>query len=210
MIRNRYTAAITDKPWWLAGGIPVAACVAAYQPAAAPSLAGSYVNLVSPGLYNAAPGTAPDWDAVNGWKFTGASSHYLVTGITPANTWTAIARMSNITTGDTWAFGSYTANGFGIQPRNALNKTIYYNNTNITINVSRTSGVWAISYTACYYNGVYEGSTNGNASTAEFWIGDISGIYRRNLTGYMQALAIYNTKLSDSQVASLTTAMNAL
>ena len=64
-------------PWYLAGGIAKANCIAAYQPKGAASLAASYVNLVTPGTYDAAPGTAPTFDSALGWTFDG-TSQYLV------------------------------------------------------------------------------------------------------------------------------------
>jgi len=65
---------------WLAGGIPRTACVAAYEPICAVSLADSYINRANPGTYNATPGTAPTWAESTGWTFNG-SSQYLTTGI---------------------------------------------------------------------------------------------------------------------------------
>lgn len=65
--------------WYLAGGVTP---IAAYQPKGSSSLAASYINLISPGTFDAAPGVAPTWDAVNGWTFNG-STQYLTTGIIP-------------------------------------------------------------------------------------------------------------------------------
>ena len=60
-------------PWYLAGGISAANCLAAYQPKGAASLAASYSNLANPGTYNAAPGVAPTFDASTGWTFNGST-----------------------------------------------------------------------------------------------------------------------------------------
>lgn len=64
--------------WWEAGG--ATNCVAAYQPKGAASLAASYVNLANPGVFDAAPGVAPTWDAATGWSFNG-STQYLRSGV---------------------------------------------------------------------------------------------------------------------------------
>lgn len=83
-------------PWYLAGGVAKATCLAAYQAIGAASLAESYVNLANPGTYNLSGGVAPTWAAETGWTFDG-SSQYKLTGITPAagaaQTMSMIARL---------------------------------------------------------------------------------------------------------------------
>jgi len=100
--------------WWnLFGAIPNANVVAAYQPKDAANLAASYVNLVTPGTYDAAPGTAPTWDATSGWIFNG-STQYLTTGITPVidQSYSAIVRFTDATGGPgDWIFGALDSIG---------------------------------------------------------------------------------------------------
>lgn len=77
-------------PWYLKGGIEADECVFAYAPDEADDLADSYINLVNPGTYDAAPGDAPTWGAGTGWTFDGASD-YLTTGAIPvAQVWTVL------------------------------------------------------------------------------------------------------------------------
>lgn len=86
-VRVRAPAAAA-LPWYLAGGIPAANCIAAYQAKGAVSLATSYVNLANPGTYDLTLGTAPVWDATNGWQFNGSTGkRYLITGLTHASGW---------------------------------------------------------------------------------------------------------------------------
>ena len=100
--------------WYLAGGI--ATCVAAYAAKNAASLAASYINLPNPGTYNAAPGTAPDWDAVLGWKCP--TSRILTTGIIPASNWSLFAKYSDIGDSDRYVAGEFAANAdFAMSPR---------------------------------------------------------------------------------------------
>ncbi len=94
MIKSKYTSAITDNPWWLAGGIAPANCVVAYQPKGASSLSASYINLATPGLNDVVVGTEPAWDSVNGWKGDGSTT-YLYSPVTPVSTWTVAFRFSN-------------------------------------------------------------------------------------------------------------------
>jgi hypothetical protein len=79
-------AAAAAVPWWLAGGVAAANAIAVYQPKGAADLAASYVNLANPGTYDAAPGTAPTFDAATGWTFNG-STQYLTTGVTNGAAW---------------------------------------------------------------------------------------------------------------------------
>lgn len=75
-------------PWYLIGGISEGDCVFAYAPDEAADLAASYVNLVNPGTYDAAPGDAPTLDG--GWDFDGVSQ-YLVTNAVPVRQqWTVL------------------------------------------------------------------------------------------------------------------------
>ena len=203
--------------WWLAGGISAANCVAAYQAKGAASYAASKVNLANPGTYNAADGEAyPTWDDTNGWKFVSASQQYLKTGITPNNmNWSAIIRLSNVPVGDQWAFGYYTTQGFGLEPRfkpSAIISTCYYNGGLVYSYADRESGIWAIAKNQGYYNGSPDGTTwsQSTHTAGEVWIGDVSGIYRRYFGGYIQAFALYNATITAEQVSALTTAINAL
>jgi len=198
--------------WWDLNGT-ITSCVAAYQPKGAASYAASKVNLANSGTYDAGNGTNyPTWDDTNGWKFLASSSQYLTTGITPTSSWSAILRISDMTTKlDMWAFGNYASSGWGIQPQNGY-QTIYYNGSARSIPRNVTSGVFALAGAQGYYNGSADGTaTTGNAApNAAIFIGDVSGEYRRYLTGYVQAFAIYNATLTSTQIGNLTTAMNAL
>lgn len=204
---------IWTAPWYLSGYIYPNNCIAAYQPKGAASLADSYKNIANPGVYDAAPGTAPTWSATAGWIFAAASSQYLTNGITPTNTWSVLVRCSDQQNGgDTWVFGNYNATGWGIQPL-YLASTRYYNGTTVTVGGGdRVNGVWGLVGAQGYFNGLAEGAaTAGNASLgAAMFIGDISGAYRRYFTGYIQSMAIYNVTLTAAQVWAVSYAMNVL
>ena len=188
-------------------------CIAAYQPKGAADLAASYVNLANPGTYNAAPGSAPGWDAVNGWKPNG-SSHYLTTGITPANTWSVLVRVSNLSypAGVTGIFGfGRGANRFYLTN---INGTFYWGNSGVyTAVISDTSAVFGFSNRDPYKNGIDLGTITNDGTTNEpiylmaiYYDG--SPAFYSNY--YQQAFAIYDTALSAPQMAAVTTAMNLL
>lgn len=215
----------TANQWWLSGGISAANCVAAYQPKGAASYAASKTNLANPGTYDATDGTAyPTWDATNGWKSNG--TQYLRTGIFPTNDYSAIVRFSNVTSSDGVfvLFGSQNVTSldrFLIMPKFTSNAGVRYGfGTGVNVTPSLTSGVLAIAKQAGYRNGSSD-ATLGTISTfmpkilifqynQDTTTGEYLGNNGNGLAAYIQAFAIYSTTISASQVAALTTAMNAI
>lgn len=214
-----------NKKWWLAGGIPASACVAAYQPKGASGLAESYTNLANPGVYNCtAPTAAPTWDVVNGWKFNG-TTQYLDSGVIPPinQTWSGIVRWSNIATNSAFLtiFGaeSATNTGFIIAFRtlDTPDRYYYYNGGLLNAGLLRTValGVSAVSGNRGFFNGVAETGvipTTAAVNTSSIFIGCLnsSGSPYIEGTQYIQAVAFFSTVLTDYQIAELTRAMNAL
>lgn len=137
--------------WWLAGGISASDVAGAWAAKGAASLAASYLRLAGDqGNANVDPavvgGVAPTWDAVNGWFFSGILP-YLLTGITPANGWSAIVKFSDVTNGGA-AFGGIGvgSSSFGIRP-NRNGAVVQYWQGEVANNVSGplVSGTAAIS-----------------------------------------------------------------
>jgi hypothetical protein len=196
-VRRRVDASL----WFNLPGI-----VAAYQPIAAPDHIAARQNMGAGllGKYTATPGVAPTWSPVTGWGFLAANGSYLTTKITPGSTWSAMIRLNGVVQGDTWAFGSYTSGGWGLQPWTTIetNSTMYYYGTSSTVVAARNAGVWSLIGNQGYFNGIKDGSPVINSVTqAEVWIGDISGLYRRNLTGNVLSFAIYARTLTATEVA---------
>ena len=199
--------------WWLAGGINPANCVAAYQAKGVADLATSYINLANPGTYNAVVGSAPTWNAYDGWVFGGAS--YLRTGITGAtNVLTSIIRFSNAKVG-TRIFGT---NVYGKQHTLSPN---YYTVIRMWIGNSENSyaqptasGIVCINAMKLYIDGIYKINLVGSTGiTLDFYIGaahEISDPPIYYFTGNIQALAIYNQGMSSDTCVALTAAMAAL
>lgn len=209
-------------PWYLSGGIPAAACVAAYQPKGAASLAASYVNLANPGTNDAAPGVAPTFAAATGWTFNGSSQH-LKTGVIPdSSAWSGIVRFSNSTSaGDRFLFGSIKNDAapkgrFCISPDNGSGN-VYYgmsDSLNLFVPPAITEGVLAITGNTAYRNGASDGSiATASHPAQEIYIG-VSNVNGGILYGYrackIQAIAFYNTTITPEQVAAVSAAMAAL
>lgn len=203
-------------PWYLAGGISAANCVAAYQPKGAASLAASYVNLVSPGTYDAAPGVAPTWAAGTGWTFNG-SSQYLATGVIPVGTtWSAFIQFSNRTSGgNRWLFGVLGgALAFGVVPALFSGFIQYYNGNSVLGSAAVASGNLGVAGLVGYLNGTSSGSiTSGSPTyTQGVFIGALNsaGTPQSYIACNVQAVAIFNSTLTPAQVAILAVAMAAL
>lgn len=205
-----------NAAWWLSGGISAANCSAAYASKGAASLAASYINLNNPGTNNAAPGTAPTWDATNGWIFNG-SSQYLTTGSIPAAGWSIVARFSNLTNSGYLAGSSILSNSvnFLLIPRSG-GDVWGYGGGILSWASGTTTGVIAMAADKGYTGGTQRVTGIGT------WSGTGIAIFigSRNYNGSfdastaaavkIQALSIYNSTLTAGQVSAVTTAMNLL
>lgn len=214
MIKAKYSAAITDKPWWLAGGIPRDACVAAYQPIGAASLAASYINLADPGTYTCSVNyTAPTLSSTNGWVFSGQGN--LSTTIIWINSqkWSALMRFNGAANSSQYMFGYWSGSAaiFGINPYTSTS-TSYYNGGTLTIATGGISeGVLGIAGNSAYRNGIRETGNIGSPSGTNTNPIIIAGGYFDNKRVInIQAFVVYNSTLTADQVVSLTNAMNAL
>lgn len=221
-LRNVYGhgIAVGAVPWYLAGGVPLANCVAAYQPKGAANLAASYINLANPGTYDCtAPVAAPTFNASTGWSFASASSQYLVTGVIPAlnQTWSLLIRFSawNYLNNEMLA-GCVSSPGFGFYstgaPITAMNGT---QANAVTAGARGAAGVVGFRGKATYLDGVAGTdipTANGPAATEDIYIGAFNnagspGFY---LNGNILAIAVYNTTITEAQLLAITTAMAAL
>jgi len=196
-------------PWYLSGGVPLANCIAAYQPEGADSLVDSYVNLANPGTNNATPGNAPAWSAINGWIFDTNLSKYLDTGIIPVTGMSAIVKFSNVGNVDSYLFGSKTGTGqsFQIVPSlSGTNNVRYGNGGEITKTPPLTEGVLAFAGTKAYRNGVEDATIGVWSGTSTHSI-NIGRLNRASPAGYIsayiKAIAFYNTILTQSQITAI-------
>lgn len=210
-------AAAAAAPWWLSGGITAANCIAAYQPIGAADLATSYINLANPGTNNATPGTAPAWDATNGWKFNG-TSHYLTTGVSPTiQVWSVLIRYTNYTSNNKNLFGAYITTGFTASFRIAPFATgvNYLSGGLLAVAPAGTTGVFGFAGNLAFRNGVQEpGGTIPSAAGTPLPIfisgaNSTVGVVDR-AAFYAQAFCIYDITLTPTQMAAVTTRMAAL
>lgn len=144
--------------WWLAGNAPEPLFVV--QPKGASSQSNSYLRLTGAGGYaNIDPalvgGSAPTWDAMNGWTGNG-TSQWLKTGIVSADNLVLLCRFSNGTAqdqatlmGEAWCslWPTYWGQHKYVRSWEGL-----------TTGAWLSSGVMAVTPEAAYYNGVSEGA----------------------------------------------------
>jgi hypothetical protein len=221
-LTTRTTAEEPDPPatpWYLAGEVSAANCIAAYQPKGAASLAASYVNLANPGTYNAAPGVAPAFDTAAGWTFDGATK-YLTTGVTPANrqTWSFIVRFTGQTNAGAF-FGQHVTNGPSHRILGNADTDISYRNTSstsVTVAPGLSAAVLAMAGSRAYRNGDDEGQAlpeyAGATAPLAMFIGgrNLDGALASACNATIIALAFYDAVLTAPQVAAITAAMAAL
>lgn len=188
--------------WYLAPGIDPSTVIAAWQPKGAASLSDSYVNIANPGTHDLTVGNAPNWDAVNGQKYTAASSHYLKTGIIPTANTSVIIRISNGVVGGIF-FGSDDS---GITRYLLLSMGVLMHGSNtgiIALSPAISDGVLGVSGNKGYVNGVEVGDLSGwsGTSTMPMYIGCRNSAGTANLfsTFYLQAAMVTTTSLTALQ-----------
>lgn len=200
-------------PWYLAGGVDAANCIAAYQPKGAANLAASYVNIASPGTYNCTAVAEPAWDVATGWAGDNSDNH-LNSGVAVASIVSAIIRYSNSltntrndmtgiidTTPNYYCMGNWAA-GF----------TYYKGGQNKYTTSVHAAGVACISAYKCYFDGTYLDAITAGGTLPQApnntWRFLHSGV--DPFSGYIQAAALYGAELTAPQVAAITIAMQAL
>lgn len=206
-------------PWYLSGGISAANCLAAYTPKGAASLAASYDNNAAPGnglpdgTYDATPGVAPTWDAVNGWTFT--TSTWLNSGVVPSAGWSYIIKFVGATTNNGYLFGSIVGTGLDVRitPQRGL-VAVWYGNGNGILQVlpALQTGTLGMAGQTAYRNGSPEvgaipaptGVTVAPIHINGYNIG--SGNLGR-ADADVSSFAIYNITITAAQVAAVHAAM---
>ncbi len=205
---------------WLAGGIPRTACVAAYEPICAVSLADSYINRANPGTLNAyVRPSAPTWAAPTGWTFNGSQG--LLIDLTGTDDLSYIIRFSGATNSgvDRMIFGSYGVVGAGARigfATSISNQVLYSHQGSAYVAPGLLSGVLAVSGQQGYRDGLADGSTFATDS-ATYSTKQAIGLWHLSdgaqygfWQGNIQALYVYNVPITPTQVKAVTDAMNML
>src|SRR3990172_1382882 len=206
------------KKWWKPSTILDSEIVAVYQPFAETSLADSYINLVDPGVNDAAPGIVPGWARATGWTF--ANNEYLTTGITPDANYTIFieAAITAATGGTKSMMGQFVNNGANLLAANAsiISGHVTYQGSWQYANISfggssDATGKTIYRFNQClsknkaYLNGALVDTLAGtySGSPIAMFIGahNQAGVATDKFTGRILAVAIYNVELTAAEVA---------
>lgn len=215
-VRGRMALPMGSNLWWLGGGAPNP--IATWQPKGAASLAASYINLANPGTYNAAAGTAPSFSSSTGWGLVTASAQYLITGLVPGDDWTLLVRFSDAESGSRYLMRVDKASNwrFGFSPIFTGNYRYYYAGKALVNGIAggQAAGVMGFAGLRCFLNGTYENTAPAGAGANDLaihigcnWNGTARGNY---FTGNIQAISIWPSALTDTQVAIISASMAAL
>jgi hypothetical protein len=226
-------------PWYLAGGVAAANCVAAYLAKGAADYATSKVNLANPGTHDLTDGAvAPAFDAATGWTFDGATT-YLVTDLSTVDigkqTGSIIIRCFTESATQQVLVGAYTEVG-----DHYTELWLYVSLTVTGVDYGRyhyfsyTTGGTSATYTSSggdgnivicgagnklYMNGLDTGEVcdpyeNLEDESPDLWIGVTNYVppadFSALFNGELYCLAFYNSILTSDQIAAITTAMQAL
>lgn len=215
-------AETAQSNWWSLGGT-ITSCVAAYQPKGASSYDNSKINLANPGTHNAVNGTNyPTWSATNGWSFNRELSKFLSTTVMTNVGMTWIVRIANgdavvVNVKDMCVFGAtetrWPYDGLYFQSNLGNGKHQYRNGGGVAITGTKVNGIFAAAGGDIYENGTNVGNlTNTGNPNVPIYLGCLR-LGTSNVqyyTGDIVAIAFYSTVLTPTQIANLTTAINAL
>lgn len=211
-------------PWYLAGGISPADCVAAYQPKGAASYAASKANLTGNTTYDLTEGTAPTWSAGVGLTFNG-SNQYLRTNYYPSKgaNLSIIVRAYQLAGTDIQTIIGLHANSSpynGVFLRLAAFGSLSYNRyandgTSAGISTATTGDhVIGVAGREGFLDGVSEQTFSSLAQAFPAYDLYIGAVHYSSpiqfFKGDVIAVAIYETVLTALQVAKVTAAMAAL
>lgn len=223
------------RGWWTEGGVDPARTKMVFQPLGARSIAESYKNLVGANSStNAAPGTAPDFAAATGWEFNG-SSHYLQVSMAPVVvspiSILVLFKPLQLTTSDCMicitdnavTAAEYWALYFrGAAAGDPAWAVVEHLRTEVTATSTTgyTAGTWAVAAMVCPNNVDKIAYMNGGGKTTTSTEWEPVGVNETNIGalkmeaafydyyyGYIGAVAIYDTALSDKQIQLVSTAM---
>lgn len=206
-------------PWYLAGGVPSANCLIAYQPIGATSLANSYINIANPGVLDATTTAAPAFATATGWTIDGATKfiNAPVSNFNPV-AGTAIIRVNVTGDGGSSAGNAFNVsdgtNVFTIVPSQGGTVVRCYNGTTVKDNAPALSGdgVLAIAGNKFYRNGELDGTAltvPASYSVSNLIIGNRAAALRE-LAGSIYAFALYDIVLTPLQVAAVASRMASL
>lgn len=220
---RRKSQIVYSKPWWWFDPQWFDLCVwGAYQPRRASSLADSLRDVSGNGndLTDPGGGNTPGWSTVNGWEFDALNSQYLISGFTGDNdqSQTIAIQFSNAVQQAHYLCGAQSAGGtlaLGPSVDTVQSFVIYQNGDQAQVAPYLASGNLAVAGDRGYRNGVAEGASLGaytGALSEPLWVGALNdgGAGLGFLTGYIQALVIFDCLVPPSDLLDIVEWMSEL
>lgn len=204
--------------WYLTTGVVKSDVLAAYRPKGAPTQSGARVDIVNPGTYNLTLGSG-SWASATGFTLPISPSGYLSignSGFTLSGDCTILARITYTAWSGQWIlFPNF--NGLGLNINAGSNRlrlsfgplTFFADSSNAPV----SGGVAGATYdTAGNYVYYRDGSADGSGTNDQTISASCTmfGYTSGSIGGNMLAMVVYSMKLSATQVADVTTNMNAL
>lgn len=188
-----------SRLWFNLAGI-----VAAYQPIRAPGpmLARYNLGLGGNNRYKATPGTAPTWNSISGWYFTGASST-LACGFTGGASQQESLIVSYAGASLGTPFGDINSIECRIAWWNGGPRLYKNGNQNSSTGSAVTKAIMCVAGRQGYLNGVADGMAIGAGTTTAQNIAFNPAPASSPFTGYVLAAAFYRRVLSPAEVLAI-------
>ncbi len=215
---------LVKEGWWEASTIADNDILVVYQPKGALSIANSYVNLVDPGVNDATPVIAPNWNTTDGWTFTGTQG--LGTGIIGNGSQSMLIWLTNpIGASHKEVSGYFEAVGkrhfINVLRTGATTAIIRhaYNTSTIVPAASTIDDADNIVLCMARNKAYIDGTLIGDIGSLDTWTSDpitigaeLTGVIPAAdfFEGDIKAYAIYNKELSQAEITILTTQIRAL
>ncbi len=205
----------TDPKWWVPTSGSCPTIIFAYQAQKATSQANSFVDLDTPGTYDASLGTFENWTPENGWSFIPID--YLNTGYTPTDCtkMTIIVRYTrdadSYTESYMWGADTSYGVGSGFAFRFSGSYMYWCNGGYAYRSPIAWSGVMGMAGKRCFLDGQYISTIGaGTYTCGPLFIGKetTTPTYTNYaFKGDIQAMVLYDGILTDQQVAEVSAAM---
>ncbi len=223
---------IVTNNWWLAGGVSAANCFGAYRGKGASGFAASMVNLNNSGTHDlywsglpsqvggigSSDGIAPDWNISKGWQGGGGNGQTFAMngGCFAEDTWSIIIQFANASSfsqqfcGANITPGGPHIDGISLNNTGAFQEIINF--ADGSVGGVQLNGNLAIAGKKTFRDGVQVstiGAGTGTCAFDWFWLSVNAGgaPHGGQHVTEMIAMAIYNTTLTDLQVAAIAAEM---
>jgi len=218
LMEDEVVEPVEPQEWYLTSDILESNVIGVWQPKGAIDLATSYNSLVGSKVLTTT--SAPTWNSTDGWIFDGLTQ-YLSMDITPTVDTTVIIRYTISLLGQKSFFGGASADWvmFAIYLAEPEYTGQMGSSQSVVEEAPPLNGVIALNANGIYLNGtlkgIYDQPVTFTNTVNPLWIGGVYSPYSLYSTEeyaveMIQAISLYNNKLSATQIASISAKMTLL